>query len=232
MTIDAAALNLLRRYDTPTICNALEVVAPERRTTGFTSRSFVCVDPSLPPIVGLVRTATIRASAPSPLDAAMARAERIAYYEYVAAAELPTVTVIQDLDDEPGFGAFWGEVNSHLHRGLGVLGCVTNGSFRDVADWAPDFQMLGGMLAPSHAWVYVETVGADVTVHGMTARHDDVIHADRHGAVIVPAEVVAQIPEAVAGIARRERVLIEASKQASFNVVKLKAAMAEADEIH
>ena len=71
-------LDALKRYDTPTICNALEIVAPDRRTMGFTTEQFSCLDPKLPPIVGYARTATIRAaeppiweprrSAPSPLS--------------------------------------------------------------------------------------------------------------------------------------------------------------------
>ena len=68
----------------------------------------------------------------------------------------PTITVIQDLDPEPGFGAFWGEVNTAVHKGLGVLGCITNGSIRDLDMIATDFQLLAGMVAPSHAWVHVE----------------------------------------------------------------------------
>ncbi len=232
MTVDRAALEALKAYDTPTICNALEMVAPERRAIGFTRRPFVCADPALPPMVGRVRTATIRASQPAKLDAAAARAQRAAYYEYVAAGAMPTVVVIQDVDDIVGFGAFWGEVQSHVHRGLGVLGCVTNGSFRDLDAWAAGFQMLGGMLAPSHAWVHPVDFGGEVDVHGMTAHHDDLIHADRHGAVIIPDAALPKLQAAIDTIARREAVLIEASKRPDFDVEKLKAAMAEQAEIH
>ena len=232
MTIDRATLEALAAYDTPTICNALEVVAPERRTFGFTRRPFVCADPTLKPIVGRVRTATIRASQPPRLEGAAARAHRAAYYEYVAAGTLPTVVVIQDVDDQVGSGAFWGEVQSHVHRGLGVLGCVTNGSFRDLDAWASGFQMLGGMLAPSHVWVHAVDFGCEVDVHGMTAHHDDLIHADRHGAVIIPDAAVPKLQAAIDTIARREAVLIEASKRPDFDVEKLKAAMAEQAEIH
>ena len=58
-------LDALARFDTPTVCNALEIVAPERRALGFTSEPLVCADPGLPPMVGYARTATIRAAAPS-----------------------------------------------------------------------------------------------------------------------------------------------------------------------
>ena len=65
--IDPAALEALRAWDTPTICNALEVVVPHRRATGFTVEHLHCLDPALMPMVGYARTATIRAVEPSPL---------------------------------------------------------------------------------------------------------------------------------------------------------------------
>ena len=107
-------------------------------------------------------------------------AQRLAYYDYIAnGGETPSIVVIQDLDDQPGYGAFWGEVNSAIHLGLGCQGCVTNGSFRDLEDWAPGFQMLGGRIGPSHAFVHLVDFGGEVTVHGMTAQDGDIIHADR-----------------------------------------------------
>ena len=102
--IDPAALAALRAWDTPTICNALEVVAPHRRAIGFTVDLLHCLDPVLKPIVGYARTATIRAVEPSPLPPEEVKAKRAAYYEYVAAGRGPSVVVIQDLDPTPGSG--------------------------------------------------------------------------------------------------------------------------------
>ncbi|MCG8357178.1 MAG: RraA family protein [Kiloniellales bacterium] len=225
-------LAALRRYDTPTICNALELVVPERRTIGFTAEPLVCADPALPPIVGFARTATIRAAEPSPLPAGEARARRMAYYEYLAAGPGPTITVIQDLDARRGFGAFWGEVNSTIHKALGCLGAVTNGSFRDLDELAPGFQILGGEVGPSHAHVHVVDFGGQVNVFGMTVRHGDVIHADRHGAVVVPAAAVQALPAAVELIQRREKVILDACKEPGFDIARLKEAMARSTEIH
>ncbi len=104
MNVDAELIEHLRAFDTPTICNALEILVPERRGHGFTTRPFVAADPELPPICGHARTATIRARKPSHLPPEEAKAMRLAYYEYVAGAPHPTVAVIQDLDPEPGFG--------------------------------------------------------------------------------------------------------------------------------
>jgi regulator of RNase E activity RraA len=232
MTITPELLARLAAADTPTVCNALELVVPERRAKGFTTRPFVVAFPTLAPIVGLARTATIRAREPSSRAPAEAKALRLDYYRYVAAEALPTVAVIQDLDDPPGFGAFWGEVNSAVHKGLGCLGCITNGSIRDLDLLAPGFQLLAGSVGPSHAWVHIEAFGCDVEVHGMTVRHGDLVHADRHGAVVIPAEAASRLPEAIELCGRREAPILAAARAPGFTVEKLAAAWAEAEDIH
>ena len=104
--IDDALLNHLRGFDTPTICNALEVATGGRRATGFTREQVVAAFPALPQIVGFARTATLRAAAPSTTAAQAACELRLAYYEHVARVDRPTVVVIQDLDFVVGIGAF------------------------------------------------------------------------------------------------------------------------------
>lgn len=225
-------LQRLAQWDTPTICNALEIVVPERRGFGFTTEPLVPLDPGLPPMVGHARTATIRAAMPPAETAEESAARREAYYEYVAQEPVPAIVVIQDIDARPGIGAFWGEVQTNIHKGLGIAGCVTNGSFRDVTDSAPGFNLLGGEIGPSHAHVHVVDIGCQVTIYGLTVTHDDIVHADRHGAVMIPAAAVREIPAAVDLIARREAKILEAARSPGFNVEKLKAAMAGAREIH
>ncbi|MDH3667709.1 MAG: RraA family protein [Paracoccaceae bacterium] len=229
--ITTQALAALARWDTPTICNALEVVCPERRGHGFTKAPFSCLYPEMAPIVGLARTVQIRAAEPD-MEGKGSLPDRVAYYEYAASGEMPKVMVIEDIDPVPGTGAFWGEVHTAVHKGLGALGVVTNGSYRDVADSAPGFQVLGGMLAPSHAYVRPAGFGEPVTVHGMEVQHDDVIHADCHGAVVIPANAVAAIPEAVERIARREAVILGAARAPDFDIEKLKAAIGKAQDVH
>ncbi len=232
MSIDPGILEHLRGFDTPTICNALEIVAPERRGHGYTVRPFVCALPDLRPVCGFARTATIRARHPSSLPAAEAKALRLRYYEYVAAEPRPTVVVIQDLDDQPGYGAFWGEVNTAIHRGLGCLGCVTNGSIRDLDAIAPEFQLLAGSVGPSHAYVHVEAFGVEVDVHGMLVRHGDIVHADRHGAVVIPEGALERLPDAIELCIRREAPILAAARSADFDIARLRAALAAAEEIH
>jgi len=231
--LPAALLEALARYDTPTICNALEIVAPERRLTGYTTKPLVCPFPDLPPIVGYARTTTISSVAASPLPAAEQQARRLAYYEYVGTGHGPRVSVIQDIDGaDAGFGAFWGEVQSAIHKALGCLGVVTNGSIRDTPQWAPGFQALAGSIGPSHAHVHAESFGGEVRVAGMTVRSGDLIHADRHGAVVIPLDVAAKLPKAAELCGRRETPILEIARSPSFTLEKLREALARSAEIH
>ncbi len=156
--LPASLLEALGRYDTPTICNAMEIVAPERRLIGYTTKPLVCPFPDLPPMVGYARTVSIRSVLQSGLPAAEQAKRRIAYYEYVGTGFGPRITVIQDIDGaDVGYGAFWGEVQSNVHKALGCLGVITDGSIRDIPQWAPGFQALAGSIGPSHAWVHAES---------------------------------------------------------------------------
>ena len=228
----AADLEALRAWDTPTICNALELVVPERRGHGFTIRPMVAADVTLKPICGLARTGTLRAAAPSGRPAAEDHAIRTGWYEYVADAAMPTIVVLQDLDDTPGVGAFWGEVHTAVHKALGAQGCVTNGSFRDLDMLAPEFQIIGGVVNPSHAYIHLVAYGQDVSIHGMACAHDVVVHADRHGAVVIPHEAVAKLPAAIDLCARREKVILDLCASPDFSVARLKEALQQPKDIH
>lgn len=230
--LSAADFAALRALDTPTICNALEIILPARRGIGFTTKPLVCARPQLPPIVGYARTATIRATHPAEGDPKALRQRRLDYYRHVSEGPGPRIVVLEDLDAEPGYGAFWGEVNSNIHKGLGCEGVITNGSIRDIPACAEGFQLLAGRIGPSHAYVHIEEIALTVTVHGMTVQPGDLLHGDQHGAAVVPREAARRIPDVAAQIARRESHIIAASQQPDFSYEKLARTLAEADEIH
>jgi len=232
--ISEATLKALAALDTPTVCNALELVAPERRALGFTVEPLVCARADLPAIVGFARTATIRAMQPGAAAGAEMRKKRLAYYEYVEkGGPAPSIVVIQDLDGaRRGFGAFWGEVNTAIHKGLGCLGCVTDGSIRDLDQIAPGFQLLADRIGPSHAHVHLVDFGGQVNVAGMQVRDGDLIHADRHGAAVIPHAVADKVAGAAALLQKREAVILEAARKPGFSAEVLARAMANADEVH
>jgi len=216
----------LTTIDTPSVCNALELLVPDRRGHGFTTQPLVCIRPQLGPLVGVARTATIRAAHPSGGHPNLSEI-RDSYYEYIDKGAKPSIVVIQDLDDPNGYGSFWGEVNSNIHKGLGCHGVITNGSVRDLPDVADGFQMWADRVGPSHAFVHVVDFGHSVTVAGMRVFDGDVIHADQHGAVVIPIGVCAQVKEAAQLIARRERVIIDAARRPGFDAEALRKAQHE-----
>ncbi len=211
----------LRSIDTPTVCNLIEIVAPECRGAGYTVAHLHCPFPDLAPMVGFAKTVTIRArdvvSGPSYMQ------KRMDYLDYVGAAPQPSVVMIQDLDEPAGYGAFWGEVQTNVHKALGCLGTVTNGSVRDIPAVALDFQMLAGSIGPSHAYVHVVDFGIPVTIHGMATKSGDLIHADRHGAVIVPVDKIDAMKDALDGLMKQEARIIAAAKSGQ-GVEAIKAA--------
>jgi regulator of RNase E activity RraA len=212
----------LRSIDTPTVCNLIEIVAPERRGAGYTVSHLHCPFPDLPPMVGFAKTVTIRArdkvSGPSYMQ------KRMDYLDYVAAAPRPSVVVIEDKDEPPGYGAFWGEVQTNVHTALGCLGTITNGSVRDIPAVAKGFQMLAGSLSPSHAYVHVVEFGVPVTIHGMAVQSGDLVHADRHGAVVVPVDTIEAMQTALDGLAKQEARIIAAALAPGATVESIKAA--------
>ncbi len=219
----------LKNFDTPTIANALEIAAGRRSTEGFTRKTIIAANPKLKPIVGYARTAMIRSS--TPFDPKTRRDKLLAYYEYISQPIQPSVAVIQDIDNTPGLGAFWGEVNTNIHWGLGCVGALTNGSMRDLEMMQPQFQCLAASLSPSHAWVHVADFGVKVDVCGLFVTDGDIVHADHHGAVVIPADLLEKLPAAIDLMARKEKVLLDAANAPGFNMEKLRAAMATSDGV-
>ena len=219
----------LRKYDTPTIVNSLELLDSKFRTSGFTKEQLFCTDTSLSPIIGYARTATIKAS--DEIDPQIKRVRSLAYYEYVSSGTGPWISVIQDIDENPGFGAFWGEVNSNIHKALGVIGTITNGSVRDLDVLSEGFQVLAGKIGPAHAYVRIEETGIPVDIFGMEVQHNDLLHADRHGAVVIPAELAGKLPESIELMISREKIILDACKRDDFNYQILRQAILESNKL-
>ena len=224
-TVSKEQFDFLRSIDTPTVCNLIEMVEPERRGWGYTTTHLHCPFPDLPPMVGFAKTATIRSKDVVTFADGFYMQKRLDYLDYVADEPRPSIVVIEDLDGaNVGHGAFWGEVQSNVHQALGCLGTITNGSVRDIPMIAPGFQMLAGSIAPSHAYVHVVEFGIDVRVHGMTVLDGTLIHADRHGAVIVPIDKIDAMKRANDKLSAQEARIIGAARSGG-GVAAIKAAL-------
>ncbi len=228
MAIQVSDLVKLQAWDTPTICNALDVAAPDRRAIGFTTRPLVPVGIH-GSVCGYVKTAKISGKN-KPLD--NATEIRTSYYKYISEKLKPSIVLIEDIDNPEGFGAFWGEVNSAIHLGLGVKGLITNGVIRDLDQWANGFSALAGSIGPSHAYTQVLEYSTGVNIYGMQANDSDIVHFDKHGAVIIPKDVVTLLPSIIEKQMDKEAFILEAARSPDFDINKLLLAMKNAAEIH
>ncbi len=222
-------LAALAKWDTPSICNALEMIDPKYRTQFWTQEPLLCAFPELPSMVGYAVTATLRSTQPG----SPGREKRLAYFDYLSKVPGPRVVLIQDLDGaRAGFGAFWGEVNSTIHKGLGCLGVVTSGSVRDLHAVAPGFQFLAARVTPSHAYADIVDFGGEINVSGMVVRSGDLVHADRHGAVVVLKDKIGAIIKAAQLIGKREAAIMAAARRPGFNADALRKVFAEVEQYH
>ena len=211
----------LAKYDTPTMCNAVEAVMGTRSAVGFTKKPVVSADPSLPCIVGFAATAKIRAASPPVITPEKVQENRLSYYEYVASAKDPTIIVIEDTDYPNCTGAFWGELNVAIHKGLKLKGTLTNGLLRDIGMLDKGYQVLAGGIGPSHAFVHVTQLNTAVNILGLEVKPGDLIHADLHGAMVVEKKHIEAMPEALKLVVAKEEPILKAARKKDFNIKKL-----------
>jgi regulator of RNase E activity RraA len=219
-------LNLLRAVDTPTVCNAIEVAQGKRGFNAFTRGAMIASDPTAPALVGFAVTAKIAALAPPTEAPDVIRARRMAYYKAMAEAPNPGIAVVEDTDFPHAIGAYWGEVNTTIHKGFGLSGTLTNGVMRDLGDMAPNYPVIAGSIGPSHGFVHVQEIGTPVKIFGMTVAMGDLVHADRHGAVVIPPEVIDQLAAAIGKMQDTEQLVLGPAREPGFDFAKFEAAWA------
>ena len=226
-TIPATLLDRLCAVDTPTVCNAIEVAQGRRGFDGFTRGTMFHCRPGMPAMVGRASTARIAGLAPPTEAGDVIKARRLAYFRAMARGPGPTVAVVEDMDYPNCIAGWWGEVHVAVHKGLGLKGAVTNGVMRDLDVMDEGFPVLAGSIGPSHGFVHVRDLGTEVSVKGMRVREDDLIHADRHGALVIPEAVIPQLEDAIATVIANENLILAPARAPGFDIDKLEAAWAE-----
>jgi 4-hydroxy-4-methyl-2-oxoglutarate aldolase len=211
-------LEALRRFNSPTIANAIEKFNVRLRREGVSDSRIQCLFPEFGVLLGYACTATILSGKPAP---AKRRVSRTDYWDYTKQFPGPKITVIQDLSEIPG-GAYWGEVNASIHLALGSRGVVTNGSARDLDEVrATGFHLFSSGVSVSHGFAHLEDFQLPVTVFGMTVRPGDLVHADQHGAVVIPHEIAAKVAGTAREIERAERKMLNLCRSRSFSIARL-----------
>ena len=212
-----ALLNVLRSVDTPTVCNAIEAAQGKRGFNNFTKATMVASAPEEKSVVGYALTAKIAATSAPEEAAERVKERRMAYYKYMAEGQRPSVAVIEDCDFPNCVGAFWGEINTTVHKGFGVSGVVTNGVVRDLGDLPTGFPVIAGSIGPSHAFVHVREFGKPVSVFGLAVEEGDLVHADRHGALVIPSLVIPSLQHAIEKLIATERLILDPASQPDFD---------------
>jgi regulator of RNase E activity RraA len=210
------ALELLRRVDTPTVCNAIEVVQGKRGFDCFTRGTMLCSEPGQS-VVGYAVTAQIAAVAPPSEAPDVIRARRMAYYKAMHDAPKPSIAVVEDMDFPSCIGAFWGEVNTTIHKGFGMSGALTNGVMRDLGDMPAGFPVIAGSVGPSHAFVHVRSLGEPVSVFGLRVAQGDLVHADRHGALVIPPAVLPGLSSGIETLLATEKLILDPARAPGFD---------------
>lgn len=220
----ASSIELLRNFDTPTICNALEIIDNGRRSFGYTRRNMIGMNIDHAPVAGIAFTATMRSAYASSFDGPTLKQERLKYYEHMYRdLGAPKICVMQDLDgDEAGTGPFWGEFNTRVHRAMGFKAIVTDGSIRDATKLPTDVLIMSKGLRPSHAHVHIVSYGQQVNVFGMTVTEGDLVHVDQHGAVTFPTDWVEEVAVRAREFIGSEAPIIEACKNDTLGLDELK----------
>jgi regulator of RNase E activity RraA len=213
-------IDALRKITSPSVANAIETFNVVDRNQGFMSSEIRCLFPELGPLVGYAVPALIRAE-PQPLQGH--RSSTFAWWDYVLSIPAPRVIVVHDLDDPRGQGAQWGEVQANIHRALGCVGTVTDGSVRDLDEVRGlGFQFAAAHVSVSHAYVHMVDFGLPIKVGGLWVKPGDLIHADQHGVVRIPPDIAPKIAEAVGKVEADERRIIEVCRARDFSADKLK----------
>ena len=215
--MNGALFDVLRSVDTPTVCNAIEAAQGKRGFNNFTKATMVASSPEEKSVVGYALTAKIAATSAPEEAAESVKKRRMAYYKYMAEGQRPSVAVIEDCDFPNCVGAFWGEINTTVHKGFGVSGVVTNGVVRDLGDLPTGFPVIAGSIGPSHAFVHVREFGKPVSVFGLAVEEGDLVHADRHGALVIPSLVIPSLQHAIEKLIATERLILDPASKPDFD---------------
>jgi len=224
--MDTDLLDLLKTVDTPTVCNAIEVAEGRRGFNRFTRGTMLSSDPDGGAMVGYARTARISALAPPTEAPDVIKARRMDYYRYMSEGPRPALTVVEDVDYPNAIGAYWGEINTTVHKGLGLAGVLTNGVMRDLGDLPDDFPVVAGSIGPSHGYVHVREIGTPVKIFGLDIHPGELVHADRHGALVVPEAVQAGLAASIRKLLETEQIVLGPAREEGFSFEKFEAAWA------
>jgi regulator of RNase E activity RraA len=215
MAINLAAL---AKFDTPTICNTIELFEVRPRTAGYIDGRVRACFPEMAPAVGYAATATMRCAHPRREgDVYGSLDEQVARFAELAG---PPIVVFQDLDDPP-VAATFGEIMCTTYQAFGAVGLVTSGAARDVDQVRRlGFPTFSNGVICSHGYSHIVDLHRPVRVGGLTIHAGDLVHADANGVATIPLEIAGEVADAATEFVSAEAIVLDYLKAGSPDVRK------------
>jgi len=200
-------LKKLANFDSPTICNVVELFEVRPRDRGYMDGRIRCNFPDLPPMVGFASTAAFRSGSP-PVEGD-AYGGLIDQVENFAELPGPAIVVFEDNDDPP-VGATFGEVMCSVYKAFDSAGLITSGGGRDLNEVrALDYPVFTGSTIVSHAYCHIMHVGLPVRVGGLVVNQGDLLHGDANGVTSIPIDIAAEVADVAAEFLAAERIVLD-----------------------
>lgn len=186
--MSGADLLELQRWNTPAVYNGWEqITKSDAGRDGFNVEECRDFMPQMGPVAGYAVTIAVE---PSKVEHRRQNPDAWSEYRrYVGSVPGPKIVVVQDMDKPHVYGSFWGEVNSSIHKALGCIGTITDGAIRDLDEMTTvGFKAIAARLCVGHAYSHPVRWNCEVEVFGRKVKPGDLIHADKHGFLVVPRE--------------------------------------------
>ena len=207
MSVNRTLIEQLAKFDTPTICNAIELFEVRPRDAGYANGRIRSAFPEMGPIVGIACTATFRSGSPNSGGDPYGCVEALC--RQLEQNSVPSIVACEDLN-EPPVGATFGEVMCGIYKHLGAVGLITSGAGRDLMQIkALGFPVFLGATIAAHAYCHAVRIGGPIAVGGLRIENQDLVHADANGMTTIPSDIASELPNVAAEYMRCESLVIE-----------------------
>jgi regulator of RNase E activity RraA len=225
MAISPETLAKLRKIDTPTVCNLIELFNVRPRNFGYMDARIVAAFPEMPPTVGFAATATFRSAAPPRKgDAYASTADQVERFGELSG---PAVVVFQDVDNPPAAATF-GEVMCTTYKAFGAVGLITSGAGRDLQQVrAIDFPVFTNGTICAHGYTHIPQIMVPVHVGGIVVSPDDLLHGDCNGVTTIPHDIAAELADIADDFFAAEAVVINAMREPNPTSKRLRESFVE-----
>lgn len=227
--LTAAVLKKLTCFDTPTICNIIELFDVRPRNVGFMDDRIKAAFPEMGPIVGFAATATFRSDAsPNAEDGYSSIEDQVELFETLSG---PPIAVFQDLDD-PMVAATFGEVMCTTYQTFGAVGLITSGAGRDLDQVrAINFPVFTSGTICAHGYVHFPQINVPVRVGGITVKPNDLLHCDVNGVSTVPISIADEIADIGDEFVAAEGIILDILRGPEPTLAKYTEARREMGEV-